>query len=398
MTAPFLFSTGIENSYPTIAGGKRIDEMEKCGHYSRFREDFALTKEMGIRYLRWGPPLHKTFVGPGQYDWEWTDAAMGEMQRLGIEPILDLCHFGVPDWLGNFQNPDLPRYFAEYADVCAARYPWVRYWTPVNEILVAALFSGWLGNWNECLRGHTPFLTALRNMCMMNVLAMDAISVHSEDPTFIQSESSEYWHPAHPNMIEAARFWNRLRFLPLDLTYGHDIRVSLYDHLLANGFTRADYELFMNRKQPARCIMGNDYYQWNEHLMVRTDEWVPSGEILGYYVITKQYYDRYQLPVMHTETNAVTEQAVTWLWKEWSSMIRLRDDRIPVVGFTWYSLTDQIDWDSGLTREDGHVYKVGLYDLDRKLRPVGRAYQRLIQEWAGVIDQSAEPLEKQGHE
>jgi beta-glucosidase/6-phospho-beta-glucosidase/beta-galactosidase len=199
-------------------------------------------------------------------------------------------------------------------------------------------------------------------------------------------------------MIESARFWNRLRFLPLDLTYGHDIRVSLYDHLLANGFTRGDYELFMNRKQSPHCIMGNDYYQWNEHLMVRTDEWVPSGEILGYYVITKQYYDRYRLPVMHTETNAVTEQAVTWLWKEWSSMILLRDDRIPVVGFTWYSLTDQIDWDSGLTREAGNVYKVGLYDLDRKLRPVGRAYQRLIEAWAGVIDQSAEPLEKQGHE
>ena len=398
MTAPFLFSTGIENSYPTIAGGNRIDEMEKCGHYARFREDFALTTEMGIRYLRWGPPLHKTFLGPDKYDWDWTDDAMAEMKRLGIEPIVDLCHFGVPDWLGNFQNPDLPHYFTEYAMECAKRYPWVRYWTPVNEILVAAMFSGWLGNWNECLRGHGPFVTAMRNMCMMNVLAMDAITSICKDPIFIQSESSEYWHPAHPDMIESARFWNRLRFLPLDLTYGHDVRVSTYDHLLAHGFTRADYELFMNRRQSAQCIMGNDYYQWNEHLMVREDEWVPSGEILGYYVITKQYYDRYRLPVMHTETNAVTEQAVTWLWKEWSSMIRLRDDRIPVVGFTWYSLTDQIDWDSGLTREAGSVYKVGLYDLDRKLRPVGRAYQRLIQAWSGVIDQSAEPLEKQGHE
>ena len=123
MADSFLFATGIENSYPTIAGGKRIDEMAKCGHYERFKEDFALTAEMGLRYLRWGPALYKTFTGPGRYDWDWTDEAMAEMQRLGIEPILDLCHFGVPDWLGNFQNPDLPRYFAEYADVCARRYP-----------------------------------------------------------------------------------------------------------------------------------------------------------------------------------------------------------------------------------------------------------------------------------
>ena len=113
-----------------------------------------------------------------------------------------------------------------------------------------------LACWNECLRGHRPFLTAMRNMCMMNVLAMDTICQHIPDPIFIQSESSEYWHPAHPEMIEAARFWNRLRFLPLDFTYGHDVRVSIYDHLLANGFTRADYELFMNRKQPAQLRHG----------------------------------------------------------------------------------------------------------------------------------------------
>src|SRR5437763_1574373 len=118
------------------------------------------------------------------------------MCRLGIVRIVDLCHFGVPDWLGNFQNPDLPHYFAEYAGACAERYPWVRYWTPVNEIFVAALFSAWLGNWNECLRGHQPFLTALRNMCLMNVLGMDVICQKCAEPVFIQSESSEYWHPA----------------------------------------------------------------------------------------------------------------------------------------------------------------------------------------------------------
>ena len=39
MTAPwFMFATGIENSYPTIKNGsRRIDEMEKCGHYEHWR-------------------------------------------------------------------------------------------------------------------------------------------------------------------------------------------------------------------------------------------------------------------------------------------------------------------------------------------------------------------------
>ncbi|MBV8594325.1 MAG: glycoside hydrolase family 1 protein, partial [Caulobacteraceae bacterium] len=64
-----MFCTGIENSVPTIDGGRtRVDEMESCGHYARWREDFALTKELGAEYLRYGPPIHRTFLGPSRYD------------------------------------------------------------------------------------------------------------------------------------------------------------------------------------------------------------------------------------------------------------------------------------------------------------------------------------------
>jgi len=56
-----MFATGIENSIPTINHGKtRIDEMAVCGHYERWREDFDCVQEIGINYLRYGPPLYKT--------------------------------------------------------------------------------------------------------------------------------------------------------------------------------------------------------------------------------------------------------------------------------------------------------------------------------------------------
>ncbi|MEJ7662219.1 MAG: hypothetical protein WKG07_22945 [Hymenobacter sp.] len=48
---------------------------------------------------------------------------MAEIQRLGITPILDLMHFGVPDFIGNFQNPELPVHFAAYCEEVAKRYP-----------------------------------------------------------------------------------------------------------------------------------------------------------------------------------------------------------------------------------------------------------------------------------
>src|SRR4051794_6421851 len=123
----FMFATGIENSYPTINGGReRGDEMEKCRHYDKWQLAFQRAAERGVRYLRYGPPLHRTFLGPDRYDWSFADATFTELECREISPIVDLCHFGVPDWLENFQNPDFPRYFTEYARAFAKRFPRVQ--------------------------------------------------------------------------------------------------------------------------------------------------------------------------------------------------------------------------------------------------------------------------------
>jgi len=115
----FLFATGIENSYPTIewqGESCRQDEMAKCGHYERWQDDFRLLGELGIEYLRYGPPYFSTHTGAEKYDWSFADETFAALRRQGVTPIADLCHFGVPDWIGDFQNPDWPQRFAEYAD------------------------------------------------------------------------------------------------------------------------------------------------------------------------------------------------------------------------------------------------------------------------------------------
>ena len=142
-----MFATGIENSNPTLAGGTvRVDEMEKCGHYAHWRTDFDCVQALGLRVLRYGPPLYRSWLGPDRFDWEFADLTFGELSRRDITPIVDLCHFGVPDWIGNFQNPDFPALFADYARTFARRFPWVQLYTPVNEMFVCATFSaayGW---------------------------------------------------------------------------------------------------------------------------------------------------------------------------------------------------------------------------------------------------------------
>ena len=386
----FMFATGIENSYPTItrADGstKRVDEMQACDHYARWQEDFSLVEEMGIGFLRYGPPYYKTHLGPGRYDWSFADETLIDLRNRGITVIADLCHFGIPDWLGNFQNPDFPVHFAEYAREFACRYPWIRYYTPVNEIFIAALFSAQYGWWNEKLSSDRAFVTALKHLSKANVLAMQAILGVQQHPIFIQSESSEYFHPDDPDCFKVAEFLNEKRFLALDLTYGHSISGLMYEYLQDNGMTREEYHFFLQNRVKARCVMGTDYYATNEHLVRADGTTDPAGEIFGYYVITKQYYSRYRLPVMHTETNVQNaDQGPWWLRKEWANMHRLKQDGVPILGFTWYSLTDQIGWDNALRSDTGNVNPCGLYDLDRKIRPVGTEYKKLIQSWKDIL-------------
>ena len=390
MPPGFIFATGIENSIPTIDNGKtRIDEMEKCGHYRHWRTDFDLVQEMGIGFLRYGPPLHAGMLGPKRYDWSFSDETFGELYRRNIIPIVDLCHFGVPDWIGNFQNPDFPALFARYAQAFAMRYPWVQLYTPVNEMFICALFSALYGWWNEQLAGDRAFVTALKNIVKANVLAMHAILDVRPDALFVQSESSEYYHAENPAAIRPAELMNARRFLSLDLNYGRRVDSEMYEYLMDNGMTRREYRFFMENNLKHHCIMGNDYYVTNEHLVHSGGETAASGEIFGYAVITNQYYERYRMPVMHTETNVRQDvggdEAVRWLRKQWANVLRVRNDGVPIVGFTWYSLTDQVDWDSTLRENKGNINPLGLYDLDRRIRPVGECYARLIREWKQVL-------------
>jgi beta-glucosidase len=389
-----MFATGIENSIPTIKNGRvRVDQMEVCGFYERWREDFDLVEDMGIQFLRFGPPIHKTFLAPGRYDWEFSDLTLNELKRRDITPIVDLCHFGVPDWLGNFQNPDFSSQFASYAGAFADRYPWVQLYTPVNEMFICASFSAKYGWWNEQMKTDRGFVTALKHIVKGNVLAMTEILKRRPDAIFIQSESSEYFHADSPAAIAPAEKANSRRFLSLDLNYGRRVDSEMYEYLLDNGMTKDEYHFFLHHSLKQHCILGNDYYWTNEHRVHPDGSSEASGEVFGYTEITRQYHDRYRLPVMHTETNLREgpegNEAVQWLWKEWASVLRLRNDGIPTVGFTWYSLTDQVDWDTALREQNGNVNPLGLYDLDRNIRAVGKAYKQLISDWRDVLPASS---------
>ena len=110
---------------------------------------------------------------------------------------------------------------------------------------------------------------------------------------------------------------------------------------------------------------------------------------MGFKRLATQYYQRYRIPIFHCETNRVSNLAVDWLDSQWNDIVAMRASGIPVMGFTWYSLTDQIDWQHALRIERNDLHAVGMYDLDRKIRPVGVRYKEIIRQWRGVLSGDA---------
>src|SRR5215218_5274902 len=83
----FIWGAGVECSFlPHI----NVDQYEWTQHNRFWREDLKRAKEeLGITHLRYALPWHKMEPERGQFDWNEADERIAEMQKLGIEPLMD---------------------------------------------------------------------------------------------------------------------------------------------------------------------------------------------------------------------------------------------------------------------------------------------------------------------
>ena len=104
---------------------------------------------------------------------------------------------------------------------------------------------------------------------------------------------------------------------------------------------------------------------------------------------------------MHTETNLMQgpngDEAVNWLWKQWANVLRVRNTGTPILGFTWYSLTDQMDWDTALREVNNRVNAGGPLRSRPQHPPGGPAYKQLIQDWCDVLPSQSVCLDAPRH-
>jgi beta-glucosidase/6-phospho-beta-glucosidase/beta-galactosidase len=394
----FVVATGIECSAPVVRGGIRQDELLKTGHWDRYAQDYALAAEFGIRYVRWGVPFH--VVAPSdrlsEFDWRWTDAALAAMRNEGLEPILDLLHFGLPDDITAVGDPRLVKRFEIYARAVAERYPWARYYTPVNEPLVTAVLSAEAGLWNERKRDQRSFVAAIDNVVTCAIRGMEIVRERRPDAIFLQSDACSGYQAFDPTGEERAAFLNEQAFVCWDLTYGRRPGDQIVDWLTSHGMSEERLAWFAEHGSSGGCIVGHDYYRGNEWIVgPGTKPRRAGSRRRGYLALAREYAARFDLPFMISETNIAGALAPRWLAEVWNDALVLRAEGAPIRGITWYGFIDHVDWDSGLVRNRGQVNHCGLVGLDRQPHRVGRLYRGLAQ---GALEGRFERLTINGRE
>jgi dTDP-4-dehydrorhamnose reductase len=209
---------GIECTVNRV-GDRYFDQIERSGHADR-PEDLERFARLGIRALRYPVLWERTAPdGLAGADWSWPDQRLSRLYALGIAPIVGLVHHGSGPRYTNLLDPSFPLLLAEYAGAVARRYPWITHYTPVNEPLTTARFSGLYGHWYPHGRDARSFARALLHQCRAVVLAMDRIREVNPEAKLVQTDDLGKVFSTRL-LAYQAKFENQRRWLTFDLLCG----------------------------------------------------------------------------------------------------------------------------------------------------------------------------------
>lgn len=379
----FAFGCGEEASDPLVlhdGGVVRVDELAASGHLDRMDADLADVASLGVDVWRYGMPWRLTERSPGDYDWGLWDRALAACDRHGLAPVVDLCHFGLPDHYAGFCDPAWVEGFVRYVDAFLARYREPVWFTPVNEPYISALMSAMFGSWNDRRSSPADFGVALSHAILANLEAMARIRA-DRDGWFVGAEA--FTIPvgmgdddAHAAEVARMRAYASLGW---DLQFGVEPMGEAAAAVDAiDGGVRSRIAALATTDH---TIAGHDFYPTSI---------VPVGGSLESFSIEMRvavygaaaaaWHRRYGVDFWVAETSNLSlpvDRQEDWLAALHSTLVGLRADGLPVRGICWYSRGDQYDWDTALTRPVGRITEVGLFDAGRRPRPVAEAFRRL---------------------
>lgn len=375
-------------------GDQFRDQLETAGHYYR-ENDIDEIAALGIRTIRY-PILwekHQPSLEKGEPDWSWIEKQLLKLKEKNIVPIAGLVHHGSGPVYTNLTDPLFPEKLAAYAAQVAAKFPWLAYYTPVNEPLTTARFSGLYGVWYPHATDAYSFNCMLLNEVKATVLAMEAIRKVNPDAKLVQTEDITRVQST-ARLKYQADFENNRRWLTFDLLFGRvNKNHPLWNYFISTGIKKEQLIFFLEHKCPPD-IIGCNYYVTSERFLdhnnlhypnrragtngrhVYTDvESVRVHKMLGLKTLVKEVWKRYRTAIAITEVHlhCTREEQMRWLMEAWQSCLDLKNEGVDIKALTVWAMLGSFDWNSLLTVQN-NVYESGVFDIrDNRLRQTALA-------------------------
>jgi dTDP-4-dehydrorhamnose reductase len=413
-SAPLELWGGVECTVNRI-GDRYHDQLEQTGHADR-AGDLRRIAALGIRRLRY-PVLWETIapLSPLRQDWAWADQRLGELLSLGIAPVAGLVHHGSGPVYSTLLDDDFPERLAAYARQVAERYPWIDAYTPINEPLTTARFCGLYGHWYPHARSDSTFVRALLQQCRAVVLAMRAVREVNPSAHLVQTDDAGKTFSTRA-LAYQAQFENDRRWLAWDLLFGIVDRAHpLWQYLRSAGATSGELQWFLDNPSPPDVVGLNYYLTSDRYLDERLDIYPAAAvggngrdvyvdveavrtcrAISGHRAILHEAWQRYRRPLAITEVHlgSTREEQMRWMLEAWDAAHSARRGGVDVRAVTAWALFGLTDWDSLVTRLDGH-YEPGAYDI-RGPQPCATGLGSLLADLASGRSPTQPVLESPG--
>jgi beta-glucosidase len=366
-------------------------------HYSLYREDLALLKELGVNAYRFS--LEWSRIQPGEN--AWADGALSHYQEIidilisnNIEPMVTLHHFTHPLWFIQkypWHEDSSVDHFLRYVEKVLSTLKGVRYWITFNEPYVL-LLGGYLeGCMPPGIRNASLATKALRNILTCHGGAYEMI--HAKNPNAMVSVAHNMaalapwkrWNPLDRVLSRLAKYFYNHSLLDAFLTgrlyikfpfrSALEIMVPIKDKLDffgVNYYTRVHVRFnpfkILGVELRHRDIDGNGLTDmgWEIH---------PHGleKVL-------RYASRLKVPLLITENGIATrdgQKRIKFMKRHIDILERCLKNGIDVRGYFYWSLIDNYEWLQGLDARFG-LYTVDFNTLERKPTTAAAYYSYLI--------------------
>jgi dTDP-4-dehydrorhamnose reductase len=356
-------------------------------HYNSFYEKPNLEAIADLRIKRLRFPILWEAHQPQEdqeIDWAWTSSQLAFLQEKNIDVIAGLVHHGSGPRYTNLLDETFPEQLAAYAGKVARQFPQINYYTPVNEPLTTARFSGLYGLWYPHATDDKSFLLALLHQLKGVVLAMREIRKVNPQAQLVQTEDLGKTYST-PTLKYQAKFENERRWLTYDILCGRFTKKSkLWKYFTKKGIATELLQFFIdnpcepdvfgfNHYVTSERYLDKDYRKYSKHLHGGNKRHkyadveaarVDIGEPHGIKVLLKEAWERYGKPMAITEVHLHShrEEQVRWFKYVQDAADTLLEEGINIKAITAWALLGSYGWNKLLTQPGGD-YEPGVYDL-----------------------------------